>query len=191
MVAVAVVAFAAAAAGVGSRASYGARTTADEPHYLLTALSIAHDGDLDVRDEFARMEYLPFHEIPLDPQAAPRADGSLIEPHDPLLPVVLAAPAALGGWVPAKLTLAAVAAALAALLVWIAVRRFGVPVLAAAVVVGVFAASAPLAAYGSQIYPELPAALLVAVAIAAVTGPLGRGGLATLGSRSSRCHGCR
>ena len=111
-------AFAAAAAGIGSRASYGARTTADEPHYLLTALSIAHDGDLDVRDEFARMEYLPFHEIPLDPQAAPRADGSLIEPHDPLLPVVLAAPAALGGWVLAKLTLAAVAAALAALLVW-------------------------------------------------------------------------
>ena len=181
MIAIAVVAFAAAAAGIGSRASYGAQTTADEPHYLLTGLSIAHDGDLDVRDELARMEYLPFHEILLDPQAAPRPDGSLIEPHDPLLPVVLAAPAALGGWVLAKLTLAAVAAPLAALLVWIAVRRFGVPVLAAAVVVGVFAASAPLAAYGSQIYPELPAALLVAVAIAALTGPLGRGGLAALG----------
>jgi hypothetical protein len=181
MIAVAIVAFAAAAAGIGSRASYGAQTTADEPHYLLTALSIAHDGDLDVRDEFARMEYLPFHEILLDPQAAPRADGSLIEPHDPLLPVLLAAPTALGGWVLAKLTLAAVAAALAALLVWIAVRRFGVPVVAAAVVVGVFAASAPLAAYGSQIYPELPAALLVAVAIAALTGPLGQGGLAALG----------
>ena len=92
----------------------------------------------------------------------------------------------------AKLTLAAVAAALAALLVWIAVRRFGVPVLAAAVVVGVFAASAPLAAYGSQIYPELPAALA------------GRGrdrgadraaraaaGWRRSGSRSSRCPGCR
>ena len=34
MVIVAVVAFGAAAAGVGVRASYGARTTADEPHYL-------------------------------------------------------------------------------------------------------------------------------------------------------------
>ena len=63
MALVAVLAFAAAAAGIGSRASYAAQTTADEPHYLLTALSLAHDGDLDVRDEFAAQEYRPFHEI--------------------------------------------------------------------------------------------------------------------------------
>ena len=93
---VAVVAFAAAAAGIGSRASYGAQTTADEPHYLLTALSLAQDGDLDVRDEFAGQSYRPFHEIALAPQARPLADGRLIEPHDPLLPAILAAPAALG-----------------------------------------------------------------------------------------------
>ena len=180
MALVAVLAFAAAAAGIGSRASYAAQTTADEPHYLLTALSLAHDGDLDVRDEFAAQEYRPFHEIALAPQARPLADGSLIEPHDPLLPAVLALPAAAGGWVLAKLTLAAVAAALAALLVWIAVRRFAVPVVAGSAVVGVFALSPPLASYGSQVYPELPAALAVAAAIAALTGPLRRGGLATL-----------
>ncbi len=181
MAIVAAVAFAAAAAGIGSRASYGAQTTADEPHYLLTALSLARDGDLDVRDEFAEQAYRPFHEIELAPQARPLRDGRLIEPHDPLLPAVLAAPAALGGWVAAKLTLAAIAAALAALTLWTAVRRFGVPVLPAAAVVGVFAASAPLAAYGSQVYPELPAALAVAVALAALAGPLRRGGLAALG----------
>ena len=83
MALVAVVAFAAAAAGIGSRASYGAQTTADEPHYLLTALSLAQDGDLDVRDEFAGQSYRPFHEIALAPQARPLADGRLIEPHDP------------------------------------------------------------------------------------------------------------
>jgi hypothetical protein len=180
MALVAVVAFAAAAAGIGSRASYGAQTTADEPHYLLTALSLARDGDLDVRDEFAEGAYRPFHELALAPQARPLADGRLVEPHDPLLPAVLAAPTALGGWVLAKLTLALVAAALAALILWIAVRRLGVPVLPAAAAVGVFAASAPLAAYGSQVYPELPAALAVAVAIAALSGPLRRGGLAAL-----------
>ncbi len=180
MALVAAVAFAAAAAGLGSRASYGAQTTADEPHYLLTALSLAQDGDLDVRDEFAGQAYRPFHEIGLAPQARPLADGRLIEPHDPLLPAILAAPAALGGWVAAKLMLAAIAAALAALTLWTAVRRFGVPVLPAAAVVGVFAASAPLAAYGSQVYPELPAALAVAVAIAALSGPLRRGGLVAL-----------
>jgi hypothetical protein len=181
MALLAVVAFAAAAAGIGSRASYGAQTTADEPHYLLTALSLARDGDLDVRDELADGAYRPFHEIDLAPQARPLDDGRLIEPHDPLLPALLAAPAALGGWVAAKLTLAAIAAALAALTLWTAVRRFGVPLLPAAAVVGVFAASAPLAAYGAQVYPELPAALAVAVAIAALAGPLRRGGLAALG----------
>ncbi len=180
MALVAVVAFAAAAAGIGSRASYGAQTTADEPHYLVTALSLARDGDLDVRDEFAEGAYRPFHELALAPQARPLADGRLVEPHDPLLPAVLAAPTALGGWVLAKLTLALVAAALAALTLWIAVRRLAVPALTATAVIGVFAASAPLAAYGAQVYPELPAALAVAVAIAALTGPLRRGGLAAL-----------
>jgi hypothetical protein len=180
MAAVALVAFAAAAAGIGARASYGAQTTADEPHYLLTALSLARDGDLDVRDEYAREAYRPFHEIALAPQARPREDGSLVEPHDPLLPALLAAPAALGGWVGAKLALAAIGAALAALTLWIAVRRLGVPVAPAAAVVAVLAASAPLAAYGSQVYPEIAAALAVAVAIAALTGPLRRCGLAAL-----------
>jgi len=180
MVAVAVVAFAAAAAGIGVRASYGAQTTADEPHYLVTAISIAEDGDLDVADELAEDRYLPFHEIPLAPQARPLADGSLVEPHDPLLPALLAAPMALGGWVLAKLTLAALAACLAAVTLWTAVRRLGVPVVPAALSVGVLAASAPLAAYGSQVYPELPAALCAAVAAAALTGPLRAGGLAAL-----------
>jgi hypothetical protein len=180
MVAAAVIAFAAAAAGIGSRASYGARTTADEPHYLVTALSLARDGDLDVRDQLAEEAYRPFHEIPLAPQARPLADGRLVEPHDPLLPAILAAPTALGGWVLAKLTLAAVAAALAALTLWIAVRRLDVPVVPAACAVGVLAASPPLASYGSQVYPELPAALAVAVAIAALTARLGRGGIAAL-----------
>ena len=35
----------------GVRAAYGAQTTADEPQYLLTAISLAEDGDLDVADE--------------------------------------------------------------------------------------------------------------------------------------------
>ena len=62
---------AAAAAGVRSRASYGAPTTAEEPHYLVAALSLAHDGDLDVRDELAAQEYRPFHEIRSPHRPAP------------------------------------------------------------------------------------------------------------------------
>ncbi len=46
--------------------------------------------------------------------------------------------------------------------------RFGVPPRTAALTTAVFALSA-LAPYGSQVYPELPAALAVTAAIAALT----------------------
>lgn len=171
----------AAAAGIPVRASEHARTTGDEPHYLVTALSLAEDGNLDVRDELAEARYRPFHEIPLGPQARAASDESLVEPHEPLLPVLLAGSMAAAGWLGAKLVLALLAGALAACLLWTAVARFGVSLARAFPVVLVFAASAPFAVYGQQVYPELPAALAVTVAVAALLGPLGRGGLAVLG----------
>lgn len=162
--------------GVPARATYGARTTADEPQYLLTALSLAEDRSLDISDELAERRWRAFHAADLPAQTEPRADGRELSPHDPLLPAVLAVPAALGGWAAAKATLAVLAGGLAALLVWVAVRRFQVPRLVAIAVVGAFAAGAPLTAYGVQVYPELPAALAVTAAVGALTGPLDRRG---------------
>src|SRR5690606_25881599 len=75
------------------------------------------------------------------------------------------------GWVAAKATLAALAGVLAASLVWVAVRRFEVPVTVAAVVVAAFALTPPLVAYGTQVYPELPAALVLTWGLAVATGP--------------------
>ncbi len=164
----------AAALGAPVRSSYGARITADEPEYLLTALSLAEDRSLDVSDEIAAQRYRAFHEVRLKPQAKVLEGGRMVSPHDPLLPVILVPGAAAGGWLGAKLTLALFAGLLGALLVWTAVRRFGVPIRRAALVVGVFAVSAPFAVYGSQIYPEVPAALAVTAGIACVTGPLDR-----------------
>jgi hypothetical protein len=170
LAAVGLAVFAACAAGTWARATYNARLTADEPQYLLTAISLADDLDLDVADERAALRYLPFHQVGLPIQGTIQSDGSQINPHDPLLPVVLALPMAIGGWLAAKLTMAAIAGALAALLVWTAVRRLDVPLLATSVVVLAFALSPPLAVYGTQIYPELPAALAVTVAVAALLG---------------------
>lgn len=107
--------------GLQARATYGARTTADEPQYLLSAISLADDADLDISDEIAEQSYLAFHEIPIDEQTRPLdATGRRVSPHDPLLAIVLAAPMALGGWVAAKATLAVMAGATAALTAWIA-----------------------------------------------------------------------
>jgi hypothetical protein len=163
--------------GAGARATYGARTTADEPQYLLTAISLAEDRDLDIADELAAERYRAFHEADLPPQTKVLGDGRQVSPHDPLLPVLLAVPVALGGWLGAKLFLAGLAGVLAGLLTWTAHRRFAVPLGVAATVALSFSLGPPLSMYATQVYPELPAALATTAALAALTGPLGRGGL--------------
>ncbi|MCO8128550.1 hypothetical protein NHL50_15170 [Acidimicrobiia bacterium EGI L10123] len=164
--------------GSGVRATYGARVTADEPQYLLSAISLVEDGDLDIADELAVERWRDFHDAQLPRQTEPRPDGSELSPHDPLLPVLLAPGVAVaqvvaGDWQHAELAgarvvLALVAGALAALLVRTAVARLGVRRSTAVVVVGAFALAAPLSTYGNQLYPELVAALAVAVGAAAL-----------------------
>ncbi|MGH2753571.1 MAG: hypothetical protein ACRDLB_03995 [Actinomycetota bacterium] len=183
MVVAAVVGTLAAAAGIEVRATYGAQVTADEPQYLLTAISLAEDGDLDVSDEIATRSYAPFHEITVDRQTQPLADGSEVSPHDPLLPAILAVPMEVGGWRAAKLTLAAINGALGAALVWLCVFRFRCRPAIAALVVSAFVASAPFAVYGNQVYPEIVAALAVTLAIASLTS--GGGTVATAGLAAS------
>jgi len=177
---VALVAAGASSAGLWVKGWPNGRLTGDEPHYLVTAISLAEDGDLDIADEIAEERYLPFHELELVPQADPLPGGRLVSPHDPLFPALLAAPAAAGGWVAAKLVLALLAGALAGVLLWTAVRRLSVPLGSAVVVTAAFSVSAPLAVYGTLVYPEIPAALAVAVGVSALTGPLARRGLIVL-----------
>ncbi|HEX2149659.1 MAG TPA: hypothetical protein VHI31_05765, partial [Actinomycetota bacterium] len=124
MAAVFFLAVAAAALGAPIRSSYGARITADEPEYLLTALSLAEDRSLDVSDELEAERYRAFHEVRIKPQARVLGGGRMVSPHDPLLPALLVPGAMAGGWLGAKLTLALFAGLLAALLLWTAVRRF-------------------------------------------------------------------
>jgi hypothetical protein len=165
----------------GVKATRDDQTTADEPHYLMTAISLGEDRSLDVSDERLAGRYRDFHAHLLPVQEARQEDGSRISPHDPLLPVILVVPVMVGGWVGAKLALAVLAGVLAALMLWVAVRRFEVPLGVALLAVLAFSLAAPLAMYGTQVYPELPAALAVTVAIAAITGPLRRGGLIATG----------
>jgi hypothetical protein len=181
LVAVAVVAVVAALAGLGARTTYGARTSSDEPYYLLTALSLGEDLDLDLADELTAEQFRTFHELALNTQTFElNGAGQQLSPHDPLLPVLLAGPVRLGGWAGARATMALFAGLVAATTLWLAVRRFGVDLRVATLVVGSLAAAPPLVAYGQQIYPESPAALAVLVAVGAATGPLDRRGRWTL-----------
>jgi hypothetical protein len=153
--------------GLAVPATYGGRVTADEPQYLLSATSLVEDGDLDIADELADGRWRDYHEAALPEQTKLLDGGRRISPHDPLLPVLLAVPVALGGWVGAKLVMAAVAGALAVAMVAVT-RRLGVPERRALVTVGAFALASPLAVYGTQLYPELVGALVVTGAAGAL-----------------------
>ena len=77
----------------------------------------------------------------------------------------------LGGWWAAKAALALVAGLTAGLTTWLAMRRLSIGGAAAGVGVGAAFVGIPLAAYGVQVYPEMPAALAVVGAVALLTAP--------------------
>ena len=180
MTAAAVLTAVAALLGIGVRATDGGHAAVDEPQYLLTAMSLWEDGDLDISDELADQRYRDFFDAELPVQTRELADGRQLSPHDPLLALILAAPVGLFGWVGAKVALCLLAGGLTALLVWVAVRRFQVPVTVAGVGAALAGASAPLAVYGQQVYPEIPAALALLVGVALATGSLRRRALIAL-----------
>ncbi len=76
-----------------------------------------------------------------------------------------------GGWAAAKVVLALIAGLTAAVTTWVAIRRFRLPGGPAAIGVAAAFVGIPLAAYGVQIYPEMPAALAVIAAVAVLSSP--------------------
>ena len=100
LVVVALVVAAGALAALPARATYGARTTADEPQYLLSALSLAEDRDLDIADELRAERWRDFHEV----DAARTDRAARRRPRlEPARPAAAGrsspCPSALGGWV--------------------------------------------------------------------------------------------
>src|SRR4029450_5626723 len=86
------------------------------------------------------------------------------------LPVLLAGAVAAGGWVGAKLAMAVMAGLLAALLVWTAVRRLGVPLGTAALATAGLACSPPrVSVAATRACPGARGALAVLAAAAALT----------------------
>jgi hypothetical protein len=157
--------------GIGVRATLGAHVAVDEPQYLLSATSLAEDLDLDIHDELVARRWHEYHQAALPVQTKRLAGDREVSPHDPLLPVLLAVPMGAFGWVGAKVALALLAGALAAALLWVAVRRLGVPQGRAALAVACFSLASPLAVYATQVYPELPGALALTLGLGAALGP--------------------
>jgi hypothetical protein len=167
----AVVTWLVAGAGITIRAADVGAAAVDEPQYLLTAVSLIEDRDLDISDELAQERYREYHEGGLPVQTATLDGGRLVSPHDPLLPVLIAPAMAWGGFLAAKAWLVALAGLVAGGIVYVAATRFAVSVVVATATGAVTGATTPLAVYAHQVYPELPAAAAVLAAVAALVPP--------------------
>ena len=167
----AVVVAAVAAIGIPAHATYGARVTADEPQYLLTALSLGRQFDLDISDEIADEQYRPFHAVDLDRQTAPLADGRELSPARSVVAVAARAADALRrmGRRQGVSRRARLGTRRAHRVVGGApVRACEPPSRCRSSASS--SARAPLATYASQVYPEIAAALAVTAAVAAMSG---------------------
>jgi len=140
-------------------------TTGDEPHYLLVAESIAFDGDVDLRNDYASRERTlrVVNVFPLDynVQAAVYKESGELRPlHGVGLPALLAPAVGLGGLTGARVVMVLIAALLAHQLYLLLAdlglrRRYRI---AAWISV---AFCMPVLPFTSQVYPELPGALIV------------------------------
>lgn len=157
--------------GVGQHYTRGLRVTGDEPHYLIMARSLWQEGDLDLRDNYARREFEADTPGPVRPHyGAPRADGRPFPAHNPGLPALLAPVYALGGR-RACAVLLGLLAALVGVETWRLSGRFTVDP-AARRFAWLLAIGPPVALYGFHVYTEVPAALaLIACLRLLLVGP--------------------
>src|SRR3954454_12046191 len=101
--------FAAYAATIGVHAQDTSRFTVAEAHNLLTAESIASDGDFDLRDEYHSRAWGDWFHGELRPTAG-LTNGRLLEPQGIGFPLLIAPAYALGGPTAVQLFLAAITA---------------------------------------------------------------------------------
>jgi hypothetical protein len=138
--------------------------TGDEPAYLLVALSLLEDGDLRMNNQYRERQYERFGTQRYPVFAHPGLDGGLYPHHNAGLPALLVPAVAAGLGDEARLALL-VRGLMALLGAWAvaetallarAVAGSGRAGLWAAALAGL---SVPLGFYGTQVYPEVPAAL--------------------------------
>lgn len=147
---------------------------ADEPHYLITAASIAHDRDLDLTNDYLPERYRTFYPGRLPDRHAIQVGPRLYPIRELGLPLVAALPFGLAGRPGVLMLLAGVAALLAAQL-YLLLRDLCFARQVALAATGLAAMAHPLVTYATQIYPDMLVALAAVTAIRlARRGPLTR-----------------
>ncbi|MBK5296338.1 MAG: hypothetical protein JJE40_04205 [Vicinamibacteria bacterium] len=137
----------------------------DEPHYLVVTQSLLTDHDLRIDDNHARGDYRAYFNAALKPAhiVPPGPDGAIFSIHPIGVSLLVAPGFARGGYRGAGLTIV-LFGALAGLVLWRWLRSLTG---SAAATFGwlAIATSAPFVLHGFAVYPEIPAALSVLVAL--------------------------
>lgn len=147
---------------IGLRASWSAAITGDEPFYLLTSQSLLQDGDLDLTQQYQQRSYESFFDHPdgLWQQSTVQENGALLSPHNPGLSIMLVPGFAFAGLLGAQVQLL-IMAALTFAFTYLLIARITGEVLWSWLSVAVVGSSASAFVYATEVYPEMPAALLL------------------------------
>ncbi len=148
---------------VGNRVMKRLELGGDEPHYLLITHSLLQDRDLAIKNNYTQRDYQAFFPADLQPHVSLGKDGTRYPGHPIGLSVLLIPFYALKGRQGVVLFMNFLAALLALQLYELAFsvtqhRRL------ALLIWFVTSFTSPLLLYSSQIYPEVPSALLLAIA---------------------------
>jgi len=154
------------AAGLGLHHVSRLAPTGDEIRYLIVAQSLWRDGDIDLRDNFDRGDYREYVPELRRPLGIRGRKGPLLPLHRPGLPALVAPAYALAGRIGCAVLLAALLSALG-----LVVRRLALRATrdeAAAFVAWASVVGSPALSFAAFLYPEVPAALCVALALSLI-----------------------
>lgn len=151
-------------------------TNGDEPHYLLMAHSLAHDGDLHLLNNYQQQHYRHFSLSTLDTHLR-EYQGRIVPHHTWGLPILILPAYCIGGRVGVLLFLnILVALAMVALY---RISRLFLPRSLAFGSILLLALTYPIITYSHQIYPETVAFAIVSFALLAIVTPPTRAGATT------------
>ncbi|GAK58735.1 hypothetical protein U27_05710 [Candidatus Vecturithrix granuli] len=145
---------------VGLRITHKLPLGGDEPHYLLMTHSLLHDHDLAISNNYQQKDYQPFYPGELKPHLSIGKDKTRYSIHPIGLPFLLVPGYALYGRQGAVWVMNVLAAFLAIVLYLLAWSLTGHQWLSL-LIWAVTSFTTPILLYSSQLYPEIPSALLL------------------------------
>lgn len=141
--------------------------TGDEPHYLVTALSLVKDHDLSLQNNYLNRQYRAFYPGELAKRTTPSADRKRELPAEGLGLSFLLAPAydLFSQALPSSWFVPALRMFMCSITIIVLYFLLSLCTASGMGMISVAFLCSPLLFYAGQFYPEMPAALLIAVAL--------------------------